>query len=67
MHVCAILGPLDGLFASSMAQHSANAKPSMCPRAAFKAAFPPGSQKALRLRYNKQEYRLHLQREKCGR
>lgn len=53
MHVCAVLDPLDGLFASGMAQHSANAKPSMCPGAAFKAALPPGSQKVLRLRYSK--------------
>lgn len=35
MQVCAILGALDGLFASNTAQPSANAKPGMCLGAAF--------------------------------
>lgn len=64
MHSCAMPGALDECFASSIAQHCANAKPSMCPGAEFRAALPPISQKVLRLGYDKKEHRLSLQRKK---
>lgn len=64
MQLCTISGALGGLVASGVAQHSANARASVGPGPAFKAALPPRSLKVLTLRYNKQEHGVNLQMKK---